>query len=167
MKSKNYYNMCINDTNHLKSKTQNYINLNIRNFYSNKKLSTNPKIFADKSNNSYENNKFNNNLLDSKKKLFTKNLDNNIHHKPAVNHDNKQTKKTSALNNNINLQKKSNLLINIFSTKKLLRTTSPRNRNINKIIKKQSKNFNNNKNVNQTNDNNLTLTQEKANSENI
>ena len=169
IKSENYFNMGINGTIPLKSKTQNYINLNIRNFYSNKKLSTNPKIFADKSNNSYENNKFNNNLLDSKKKLFTKNLDNNnnIHHKPPVNHDNKQTKKTSALNNNINLQKKSNLLINIFSTKKLLRTTSPRNRNINKIIKKQSKNFNNNKNVNQTNDNNLTLTQEKANSGNI
>ena len=169
VRGENHFNMGINGTIPLKSKTQNYINLNIRNFYSNKKLMGNSKIFTEKFNNSYENNKINNNLLSSKKKLFIKNRENNnILKRTQVNQDinnNKQTKKTVIINN-INLKKKNDLLKNIFSTKKILRTTSPRSKNINKINFKKSKNSIN-KNVNQTTDNNLTITQEKVHVEEI
>ena len=138
----------------LKSKTQNYINLNIKNYYSNKKLPGNSKIFIDKLNNSYGNNKAKNNMLSSNDN------NNNIQKKNKVNLDNIKQKKKPAGINHINIKQQSDLILNIFSTKKLLKVTSPRNKNNNMPRNINKDEIINNKHIKNEDDNIHTITQE-------
>ena len=97
----------------LKSRTQNYINLNINNFNSNHILKGSSKIVNDAFNKSCENNKISNNLLSSKKKLFSENIDNNNIQKMKVNQGNKKIIRI----NNIKFEQKNSLLLtDIFSS---------------------------------------------------
>ena len=147
----------------LKSKTQNYINLNIKNYYSNKKIQTNLRNINDNFNNSYENNKIKNNLLSSKKKLFIDNSKNNEEQniqkeKNEIKNNSKKNKKMIGLNNIKFKQKNVLWLTDIFNGKKILKTNSPKNKNID-MLKNFKKNIkiSNNKNMNETNH---TITQE-------
>ena len=91
----------------LKSRTQNYINLNINNFNSNQILKSSSKIINDDFNKSCENNKITNNLLSSKKRLFSENIDNNNIQKGKVIQSNK---KVIRINNIKFEQKKTSML---------------------------------------------------------
>ena len=152
----------------LKSKTQNYINVNIKNYYSNKKAKANAKFINDIFNNSYENNKIKTNLLSSKKKLFIgkikSNEEQNIQkEKNESKNDFNKNKKMIGLNNNKFKQKNVLLLTDIFNGKKILKTNSPKSKNIGLL---KNLKINNNKNTN-TNENTHTITQEKENFEDI
>ena len=152
----NRLNMGIGGLVPLKSKTQNYINLNIKHFNSNQKLKGNSKKVNDNFNNSCENNKISTNLLSSKKRLFSENIDNNIQ-KTKVNQGNK---KIIGINNIKFEQKNVLLLTDIFSTKKILKIVLPKNKNID-ILKSYNKD-NNNKNIfNDDNHHTITQNQEK------
>ena len=149
----------------LKSKTQNYNNLNIKNYYSNKKIQTDSKKVNDIFNNSYENNKIKNNLFSSKKKLFTNNEQNNQKEKNGNKNNSKKNKKMIGLNNIKFKQKNVLLLTDIFNGKKVMQTNSPKTKNINMLqnFKKQISIDNNKNNC----ENNLTITQEKESIEEI
>ena len=150
----------------LKSRTQNYINLNINNFNSNQILKSSSKIINDDFNKSCENNKITNNLLSSKKRLFSENIDNNNIQKGKVIQSNK---KVIRINNIKFEQKKTSMLTDIFSTKKLIKLSSPKNID---ILKSDNKDNNNNRII-LNNDNHHTITQkqdqkkEKCNTERI
>ena len=147
----------------LKSKTQNYFNNNfnlyINNYYSNKKKQT--KNNDDNFNKSYENN-IKNNLISSKKKLFISTENNNDNNIP----------KKKINNNDIKFKQKNVLLLKgISNAQKILKTTSPNNKNIN-IIKhnnnsnKKKENFKNNKILYEgenTYMNNFTISEEMNN----
>ena len=150
----------------LKSKTQNYINLSIKNYYSNKKTKTNSKIINENFNNSYENSKIKTNLVSSKKKLFIEKIKNNeeknIQKENNTNKNNSKTNKKMIGLNNINFKPKNVLLLtDIFNGKKILKTNSPKTKNIDIL-----KNFKINNDRN-TNENTHTITQEKENVEDI
>ena len=150
----------------LKSKTQNYINVNIKNYYSNKKAKANAKFINDIFNNSYENNKIKTNLLSSKKKLFIGKIKNNEEQniqkeKNESKNDFNKNKKMIGLNNIKFKQKNVLLLTDIFNGKKILNTNSPKSKNIGLL---KNLKINNNKN---TNENTHTITQEKEKNEDI
>ena len=127
-----------------KSKTQNYMNLNINNFHSNQKLSRTYKFFPELNSKSLENNKINNNLTNSKKKLFVENNDNNNSNITKNKNPNQDNKKMTGIYH-INLNKNNNYDLNIPSAQKFLKSTSPKNKSINYFQKNnQDKNINNN-----------------------
>jgi len=139
----------------LKSRTQNYINLNINNFNSNHILKGSSKIVNDAFNKSCENNKISNNLLSSKKKLFSENIDNNNIQKMKVNQGNKKIIRI----NNIKFEQKNSLLLtDIFSSKKIMKLTSPKK---NDLLKSDHKDINNRIIINDNNHHTITQKQDK------
>ena len=162
-------NIKINGLLPLKSKTQNYINLNNKIYNSNKKLPNNYKLFIKIFNASDENHKNDKKLLDSKKNELVGNYstNNNNQKNNKVNNDNnKQNTRISGIKN-VNLKQKNNLILNIFSTKKLLKPISTRNKNINFFINNNKDNNINSKKIRNSNDNNLALPKNKEKNEDI
>ena len=144
----------------LKSKTQNYAIFNTNSNYSSyKKPLGKSKIISDSFNQSFENRKTTNDLINSKKKLFI-GSHNNIQKKSKLNLEKIQQKKKPKGLKNINLGKSSDFFLHKISAKHLINTASPKNKNIYLLI-------NNNKDLDIKNtkeiniiDNNQTITQE-------